>query len=156
MPTPLRLANSGSRSASPRFRVMLPPALTAKAAFGSRQALGLDGTMTTQYFGSQASPTPSPSSSAWSRLATVGQLSWAFSTPSSSMSLSQASPMPSLSVSRWSGLAMDGQLSQASPTPSPSESTWSRLATKGQLSKPSDLPSPSASSVYDSVLPSSV
>src|SRR5215468_1029525 len=133
MPTLLRLANSGSRSASPVFSVMLPPALTVKAAFGSRQALGLDGSTTAQYTGSQASPMPSPSSSAWSRLATVGQLSWAFSTPSLSMSLSQASPMPSLSVSFWSTLTSLGQLSRESSMPSPSVSTthWTPATVTG-------------------------
>src|SRR6185436_18159415 len=154
MPTPLRLANSGSRSASPRFRVMLPPALTAKEAFGSRQALGLDGSMTTQYLESQASPTPSPSSSAWSRLAMVGQLSWAFSTPSLSMSLSQASPMPSPSVSSWSVLEMVGQLSRASSMPSPSVSTTQPgpplaelvgSGSRGHLSCASAMPSLSSS-----------
>ena len=56
-------------------------------------------------FGSQTSPCPSPSKSFWSALATLGQLSLAFTTPSPSMSLSQTSPSPSPSVSFWSALA---------------------------------------------------
>src|SRR5215475_3076527 len=163
MPTLLRLANSGSRSASPRFRVMLPPALTVKAALGSRQALGFDGSTTAQYTGSQASPMPSPSSSAWSRFGFLGQLSWAFSTPSLSMSLSQTSPMPSWSVSAWSVLTSLGQLSRASSMPSPSVSTTQLgpplrelvgSGSRGHLSSASLMPSLSSSSSQASPKPS--
>src|SRR5690606_18203200 len=86
-----------------------------------------------------------------------GQLSASFAAPSPSRSPSHASPAPSPSESSWFGLATPlAQLSQASPMPSPSESVWSRLEATGHVSLPSALPSPSASSVSESVLPSSV
>jgi hypothetical protein len=69
-----------------------------------------------------ASPTPSPSWSAWSGLKTCGQLSKKFTQPSSSGSApgSQASPTPLPRPSAWSGLGTSGQLSSPSGTPSPS------------------------------------
>jgi hypothetical protein len=115
---------------------------------------------------------PSTSSSAWSALATTGQLSTSPQMPSPSLSLSasraqlsQALPMPSLSSSAWSALASVGQLStlpqmpspslslsasraqlsQALPMPSSSSSAWSSLATSGQLSTLPQMPSPSLS-----------
>src|SRR3954454_13497450 len=72
------------------------------------------------------------------------------------MSPSQVSPRPSPSVSSCARFEAPEQLSHASPTPSPSVSAWSRFDENGQLSLLSLLPSPSASSVYASVLPSSV
>jgi hypothetical protein len=66
------------------------------------------------------------------------------------------SPEPSPSVSSWLKFDAPAQLSHALPTPSPSRSSWSRFDANGQLSTESPLPSPSASSVYASVLPSSV
>ena len=97
---------------------------------------------------SQASPTPSPSLSAWSGLGTAGQLSLASGTPSPSPSgggASQASPTPLPSLSVWSGLGAAGQLSQASPTPSPSPSACVGLGVTGQLSLVSSMPSLSVS-----------
>src|SRR5207245_5312137 len=70
--------------------------------------------------GSQRSPSPSRSLSAWSALGTAGQLSWSAHFPSLSASFSaswghgsQASPNPSPSTSCWPGLAIEGQLSTA-------------------------------------------
>src|SRR5258706_4041064 len=95
---------------------------------------------------SQASPTPSPSASAWDGLGTVGQLSVASGTVSASVSVtSQASPMPLPFVSVWAGLATVGQLSHASPTESPSASAWDGLTTVGQFSHASPKPPPSLS-----------
>jgi len=76
--------------------------------------------MAATYGGSQASPAPSRSESAWSALATLGQLSASSFTPSLSLSKSHASPMSSPSMSAWSGLAISGQLSSASGVESPS------------------------------------
>src|SRR5262245_50710006 len=82
------------------------------------------------YSGSQASPTPFPSLSACSLLATTGQLSSSSGTSSSSVSGSswQASPTPSPSASACSGLDVAGQLSTLSRTPSSSPSPSSGSA----------------------------
>ena len=72
-------------------------------------------------------PMPSLSASAWSVLATAGQLS-----------LESATPSPSVSTG-------GGGASHASPTPSRSLSVCDALATAGQLSAVSAIPSPSAS-----------
>src|SRR5690554_2412804 len=72
----------------------------------------------TSFTRSQTSPMPSPSVSAWSGLATSGQLSsgrpirLVSLIPSPSVSSSQASPMPSPSRSDWEGLTTSAQLSQ--------------------------------------------
>src|SRR6266699_4054219 len=82
--------------------------------------------------GSQTSPTPSWSPSAWSEFGVSGQLS-------------QRSPTPSPSRSAWLALVIAGQLSQASPKPSLSRSAWLGLDTVRQLSQTSPTPSPSTS-----------
>src|SRR5262245_24473111 len=104
--------------------------------------------------GSHASPTPSPSASAWSGFASVGQLSTSSHTPSWSKSplpaqTSQASPTPLPSLSTCRGSGTSGQSSHASPMPSPSVSCCVGLKASGQLSQPwptpPATPSPSSS-----------
>ena len=103
---------------------------------------------------SQTSPIPFSFLSAWSALATNGQLSSVSETPSPSVS-SQTSPIPLLSESSWPGLGITGHISSlsktpsasvswhASPSPFPSESAWSGLAIVGHISSVSIIPSPS-------------
>src|SRR5690606_21283339 len=82
-----------------------PPSWAAEeGALGSRGGSGSTGTI--GFSSSQASPMPSPSSSAWSAFDTVGQLSRSPQMPSPSRSFlgsklqgSQASPSPSKSAS---------------------------------------------------------
>src|SRR5213075_1133869 len=95
--------------------------------------------------GSQASPLPSMSPSAWSLFGTDGQLSAELVTPSESWSLGSTDMHIVV-------LALRGQTSQASPSPSESKSACLPLSTGriglntvGQLSIASSMPSPSES-----------
>src|SRR5262245_18583830 len=75
MGTPLRLAKMVGVSFWPALSVIWPPAETLNGDRGSRQSSGLAASVTTQYLVSHPSPTASPSSSPWSLLATLTQLS---------------------------------------------------------------------------------
>ena len=97
--------------------------------------------------GSQASPTPSESKSAWPVFAVNGQLSVESGTVSLSSSASQTSPSVSPSKFSWKELTAIGQLSQSVPTKSRSSSAWSGLEIVGQLSVTSSTPSLSKSPV---------
>src|SRR5262245_15987910 len=98
--------------------------------------------------GSQMSPCPSLSASAWSVFGLYGQLSYPLSTPS--LSTSFASTFAQLSGFVHPSSASSGHGSQTSPLPSPSSSgctvSIGRLGLKtfGQLSIALGTPSPSS------------